>query len=233
MQAIITLEDGKLPHVAVTDGPLERTYDTTPEMLADLFLDGDGGNQTWSVSPILPPHTVFWGHRAEEDALVLDLPAGPQPWTVPTRSGVLDAHVIPMPRLLFWFQRRQARIVRTALVALADDAPLTPDTPLFAYPFSNVYPDTTCCWHLPDQRTPLDALPGLARAFFATPNNWDLYPANSGSGLDYRALIAALETRSTFPQEWLQPLSLTWTTWIARLAPSSPPPAPGEDVSHG
>lgn len=79
MKVVITLEDGALPHVVASDGPLERAYDTTPEILADLFLPVEQDARTWDVSPILPPRTVFWAHRAEEDALVLDLPADPQP----------------------------------------------------------------------------------------------------------------------------------------------------------
>ena len=226
MKVVITLDDGCLPHVQVTDGVRERAYDTTPEIIANLFADvnGDEGSSSpWTASPLLPPHTVFWAQRNSEECLVLDIPAGQQPWVLQADRNQPTALLIPLPRLLFLFIRHEKRITKKALVAVAEEGLITPKTALFAYPLSNVYDNTTCCWHVPDQSYKFEDIPGLARSFFSTPNNWDLYHARNRSGLDYRALIAALTDRPAFPSEWLLPLGLTWTDWIAQFVPSPEP----------
>ncbi len=227
MHVVITLTDGQLPQVTVTEGPAVRHYETTPEVLAELLVDADDGPapRPWTVSPILPPHTVLWAQQGDSECVVLEIPAGPQPWVLPTGEDAVTALVIPLPRLLFLWTRHRGRITQKALVALNTDAPLTPDTPLFAYPLSNVYDNTTLCWTLPDQPYALTDIPGLARTFFATPNNWDLTRHRNQSGLDYRALGAALADRDTFPPEWLVPLHLTWTQWITQFVPQAEPVA--------
>lgn len=232
MKVVITLEDGNLPHVEVTDGLMERAYDTTPEAIVNLFASSNGDDDApspWLASPVLPPNTVLWATRNTEECLVLDIPAGNQPWVLNTGHDEATTHLIPLPRLLFLFVRQGKRIVEKALVAVADEGPITPKTALYAYPLSNVYDNTTCCWHVPDQSYALGDIPGLARAFFSTPNNWDLYNARNRSDLDYRALISQLTQRQAFPQEWLAPLQLTWADWIGRFVPS---PDPVTDDAH-
>jgi hypothetical protein len=222
MKAVITLESGRLPFVEVTDGRVRRTFETTPDILADLFaaVNGEEGPVGgWTVSPLLPPHTVFWAGRGLDECLVLDIPAGPAPWVV--RGRETAATVIPLPRLLFLAIRRGEHISKTAVVAVADEGPLSPTTALYAYPLSNVYDNTTTCWTVPDRPYTRADVPALARMFLATPNNWDLYAARNQSGLDYRALIADLAQRDTFPTEWLVPLDLTWTQWITRFVPDA------------
>lgn len=224
MKVVMTLEDGRLPHVHVTDGIQERTYDTTLEMISHLLeeVGGDGAPvATWHTSPILPPQTILWASRTNGECVVFDIPAGMQPWVLQTRTTGTTSVMIPLPRLLFLFQRHGNRITHKALVAVDEEGAITPETPLFAYPLSNVYDDTNCCWHLPDKPYAVADLPGLMRAFFTTPNNWDLYQARNLSQLDYRGLIHALTERETFPSEWLRPLGMTWHDWIQKFAPSA------------
>lgn len=233
MKAIITLEDGRLPHIQVSAGLIERSFDADPETIASLFAQVNSDDATvgqWTASPLLPPQTIFWAQRPPEECLVLDLPAGPAPWVLHTAHEASTAVVIPLPRLLFLVVRRHERVVKTAVVAVADAAPLTPATPLFAYPLSNVYADTTTCWTVPDRPYPRHEVPALARMFLATPNNWDLYQARNRSGRDYRALIEALRARDTFPPEWLLPLDLTWTQWIAKFVPPAAEAAAAPDA---
>lgn len=224
MKAIITLEDGRLPRVQVTDGLVERTFDAEPEIIANLFAQVNGDDaiaMPWTASPLLPPQTVFWAAQSSEECLVLDLPAGPAPWVLQSEPGASTAVVIPLPRLLFLVLRRHNRIAKTAIVAVTEEGPLTLSTPLYAYPLSNVYENTTTCWTVPDRPYSRHEVPALARMFLATPNNWDLYQARNQSGLDYRALIAALSTRDTFPPEWLVSLDLTWAQWITQFVPTA------------
>jgi hypothetical protein len=226
MRVVITLEDGAFPHVHVTDGLAERTYETTSDVLIDLLRDAeDTPSQPWIASPLLPPQTVFWAQQGDTDCLVLDLPAGPQPWVLPDGQASVTAYVIPLPRLLFLFLRRKQHVIQKAVVAVNTTAPISPDTPLFAYPLSNVYDNTTLCWTMPDRPYATSDLLSLAHAFFATPNNWDLTQARNASGLDYRALGAALADRDTFPPEWLVPLHRTWADWIAQFVPQAAPVA--------
>lgn len=210
----ITLEDGQMPHVHVTDGVRERRYQMPLETLVERLHDDSASPLPWTTSPLLPPQTVFWAGRGSEQCWVGDLPAASYPWVL---EGSRESAVIPLPRLLFFLKQRDTHIIQTAIVAVADDAPLQPDTPLYTYPLSNVYSNTTCCWTVPSRSyTPAD-WPGLVRIFFSTPNNWDLTHHTNRSGLDYRGLVAALSTRSVFPPEWLQPLGFTWSTWITSL----------------
>jgi len=126
MKVVITLEDGNLPHVEVTDGLMERAYDTTPEAIVNLFASSNGDDDApspWLASPVLPPNTVLWATRNTEECLVLDIPAGNQPWVLNTGHDEATTHLIPLPRLLFLFVRQGKRIVEKALVAVADEGP--------------------------------------------------------------------------------------------------------------
>lgn len=210
----ITLEEGQMPHVHVTDGHRERAYQISLDTLVARLHDEVHPTIAWTTSPILPPQTAFWAQRGTDQCWVGDLPAASYPWVL---EGSHESHIIPLPRLLFFLKQRDTHIIQTAIVAVADDAPLQPETPLYTYPLSNVYRNTTCCWTVPSRPyTPAD-WPGLVRIFFSTPNNWDLTHQTNRSGLDYRGLVAALSTRSVFPAEWLQPLGFTWSTWITSL----------------
>lgn len=223
MKVVITVEDDRLPHVEVTDGIRVRAYDTTPEQIATLFaqVDQDAPEAEpagpWQCSPILPPNTVFYAARPPEECVVVEIPAGHQPWVMQT-TETPTVHLVPLPRLLMLFKRQGPHIADTAVVAVADPGDLTLETPVYAYPLSNVYPNTRCCWYLPNRPYALADIPGLARTFFTTPNNWDLYGQNR-SRLDYRGLIAALHERPTFPPEWLMPLHWTVAAWIGHVIP--------------
>ena len=90
-------------------------------------------------------------------------------------------------------------------------------TPLYRYPFSNVYGEwggvlEACCWPtIEKQEMSLAELPDKAvHVFLAIPNNADLYGAGTSHNAphrDYRALLDAAES-SGIERDWLIPARL-------------------------
>lgn len=84
----------------------------------------------------------------------------------------------PIPRLVFCFKYMQAeKKVAESYVCVVKDERLTLDTPIFQYPFSNVFPDWRICTGnnaLPVYKDPA-RLHTLAAYLLRLPNNNDLF----------------------------------------------------------
>jgi hypothetical protein len=100
----------------------------------------------------------------------------------------------PIPRLVFGFtyMLEESKVSGTRLCVVKDEK-LTPDTPLYSYPFSNVSNDdgSICLGNntLPIYKNPvrLSTLPGYV---LRMPNNNDRYSNhNNRLGLEYRDLL--------------------------------------------
>ena len=103
----------------------------------------------------------------------------------------------PLPRLVFGFQYlpREKKVVKSYLCVVKDER-LTPDTPLFIYPFSNVHGDSSICLGnnaLPAYKDPA-RLHTLEAYILRFPNNNDLYSSsNNQLNLEYRDLLEQLK----------------------------------------
>ncbi len=103
----------------------------------------------------------------------------------------------PIPRLVFGFQYlfQEKKVVRSYLCVVKDER-LTPDTPLFIYPFSNLHSDSSICLGnnaLPIYKDPA-RLHTLAAYILRFPNNNDLYSSsNNQLNLEYRDLLEQLK----------------------------------------
>lgn len=103
----------------------------------------------------------------------------------------------PIPRLVFGFQYlvREKKVVKSYLCVVKDER-LTPNTPLFVYPFSNVYGNSSICLGnnvLPIYKNPA-RLHTLAAYILRFPNNNDMYSSsNNKLDLEYRDLLEQLK----------------------------------------
>lgn len=103
----------------------------------------------------------------------------------------------PIPRLVFCFKylRNEAKVADSYLCVVKDER-LTPDTPLFRYPFSNVYRDWRICTGnnaLPVYKDPA-RLHTLAAYLLRMPNNNDMFsPDNNRLHAEYRDLLEQMK----------------------------------------
>lgn len=103
----------------------------------------------------------------------------------------------PLPRLVFGFQYliREKKVVKSYLCVVKDER-LTPETPLYIYPFSNVHGDNSICLGnnaLPVYKDPA-RLHTLAAYILRFPNNNDLYSRSHNKlDLEYRDLLEQLK----------------------------------------
>lgn len=105
----------------------------------------------------------------------------------------------PIPRLVFSFayDRESCKALSPKLCVVKDER-LTPDTPTYAYPFSNVYGDHCICLGnnaLPIYKDPTRIFT-LADFILRMPNNNDMFNAGHNKlGLGYRDLLEHLKDK--------------------------------------
>ncbi len=103
----------------------------------------------------------------------------------------------PLPRLIFGFNIRDGGQISGVDLCVAGEGMLTPKTPLYVYPFSNVFGFSLCCGtnRLPPVKSP-HQLMGVMHFIMSMPNNNDHYsPDNSKLGLEYRHLLETLKDK--------------------------------------
>lgn len=106
----------------------------------------------------------------------------------------------PLPRLVFGFQYMpKERKVAGCRVCVVKDERLTPDTPTYRYPFSNVYGDNRICTGnnaLPIYKNPA-RLHTLMSYLLRLPNNDDLYSRdNNRLHAEYRDLLEQMKGKT-------------------------------------
>lgn len=113
---------------------------------------------------------------------------------------------IPYPALVFYFEAgKDGRVTESKCYASTENN-LTPNIPLYRYPFGNVYSDTNnICWGniaLPviEELKDFDKLLTL---FFGGSTNDDLWKKGETGSSTQRELIEKLSKMESFPNEWL------------------------------
>lgn len=106
----------------------------------------------------------------------------------------------PLPQLVFGIEYLQKECKVTSCSAyVVKDERLTPDTPTYFYPFSNVYPDGHICLGnnaLPPYKSPAQLIT-LGGYILRLPNNNDQFSSkNNRLGLGYRDLLEHLSDKS-------------------------------------
>lgn len=104
----------------------------------------------------------------------------------------------PLPRLLFKFNLNMGLRVQSCQVAVTKNERLTPDTPLYHYPFSNVSGYSLCVGNNPLPKCEsLHTLSSLPYFILNLPNNDDQYKkTNNRQSLEFRDLMEKLKDKN-------------------------------------
>ena len=230
---VLILRDDRLPRALVTgdDGVVRPRVISYVDLLATLdrstTVDLLSQEPTRRLPlPPLPAGTVLVDalERPSGNRYVLTgtIPEAEHLFAL-TRDGETTTFMLQLPRICYrvvWSERtRTASEFSLALCSPALTGEPTADTPLFRWPWSNVYDifggvREGVCWYQRSQVvTDLAAVPGrLVRAFVAIPNEADRYAGdlthNAPVG-SYESFLEAIEEGGGIEHEWLRPCSLT------------------------
>ena len=166
----------------------------TPETLAMCFL-GSRFDDTEHSTGLLPSNCIAATMTASGIRYFI---------RYPHRSADISYYGteytdFPLPQLVFSMrydpETHKAMDIRLCVVK---DEHLTPDTPTYHYPFSNVYGDKRICLGnnaLPQYKDPTK-IGGLAYHILHMPNNNDMYKSQHNKlGLEYRELLEYLKDK--------------------------------------
>lgn len=156
-------------------------------------------NESYSVrnvlsSGFLPDHCLHVSMDSHEQHLVF--------WNAELRADITYGEKeylnFPLPRLVFAVRViENGKLAECSLGVVADETP-TPDTIMYHYPFSNVYPDSKVCVGnnvLPRYKK-LTALKNFPRYLLGLPDNDDFFkPENNRPGLGHGELLELLQDK--------------------------------------
>ncbi len=126
-----------------------------------------------------------------------------------------------LPRLVFGLRvLADGRVADCSMGVVADEPP-TEDTPMFYYPFSNVYEDERVCTgnNILPRYKKLSAMKNFPRYLLGLPDNDDMfYSAHNQKGLDHKALLEHLKDKdpSYYYTDILVPNGRTLSDFILR-----------------
>ena len=158
-------------------------------------LNGSCIGNEYINSGFLPEHCLHVSMDAEERHFVI--------WNADLRADVIyrDTEYLnfPLPRLVFGLRvLADGRVADCSMGVVADEPP-TEDTPMFYYPFSNVYEDERVCTgnNILPRYKKLSALKNFPRYLLGLPDNDDMfYSAHNKKGLDHKALLEHLKDKN-------------------------------------
>ena len=136
-------------------------------------LNGSCISNVYQRSGFLPEHCLHISMNAEERHYVI--------WNPELRADVIyrdtEYRSFPLPRLIFGLRvLGNGKVADCSMGVVADETP-TEDTPMFFYPFSNVYEDDRVCTGnnvLPRYKK-LSALKNFPRYLLGLPDNDDMF----------------------------------------------------------
>lgn len=152
-------------------------------------------------TPLLPKNCIYYKYANGDQVFIIEKEAH--------RRDVLYAGTrfkdVGFPKLVFGLVLRDRTVTRTTVAAVVDLF-IHEDSPVYRYPFSNVYSNCACCWgtcRLPLIEKPYQ-LSGLPELFLTQEDNDDLYSYANASGLVYREFLEKLQGRD-FISDYLRP----------------------------
>lgn len=210
MQLISKIKDdvADVVHVQATSDSGETVKKILPmkkyiELLTDSMEDS---HKMVAIGQI--PNGYYDGkiHPYEPDtfSVTIALPKGLQQIVYGTSS-----YSVPVPGLVFVIEVKKQRIIKSVVYAYKGE--LTEDSPLYHYPFGNVYCNGKICWggnSLPKCNVMKDVDKVIA-LFFGSPTNDDLYSPESNFldppeyVLSQRAFLEFLKGKDEFPENIL------------------------------
>ena len=169
-------------------------------------LNGSCVGNEYISSGFLPEHCLHVSMNAAERRFVI--------WNPDLRADVIyrDTEYMdfPLPRLVFGLRvLADGRVADCSMGVVADEPP-TEDTPMFFYPFSNVYDDERVCTgnNILPRYKKLSAMKNFPRYLLGLPDNDDMfYSAHNQKGLDHKALLEHLKDKD--PAYYYDRLSLS------------------------
>lgn len=164
--------------------PIELYFALNESYTSDDYLD----------SGFLPENCLHISMNAAERRYVI--------WNPELRADVIYRDMeypnFPLPRLVFGLRvLANGKVVDCSMGVVADEKP-TEDTPMFFYPFSNVYGNERVCTGnnvLPRYKK-LSASKNFPRYLLGLPDNDDMFnSAHNQKGLDHKALLEHLKDK--------------------------------------
>lgn len=206
MEMVIRWRDDNFPTVTrIDDGGGEITKLIKPDDLFKLMnMSLVTPRLEFLSSPILPENCLRYGEAPDGFKKVM-IKVPEQNHYMWLRDERMED--VAFPSLIFVFALRETTVVGKFVAAVKEDYILG-DTPLFRYPYSNVFNDGSCCWSGLPQITDIRQLGTLPELFFASPDTEHNYEKANSSGLVIRELLEKYRGKR-FPKEFLVPLGLT------------------------
>jgi hypothetical protein len=135
---------------------------------------------------------VTFGEDGEADVCLLH----PERYTDITYYNTLYKR-FPLPRLVFGFHVSAERRISNCRLGVIGEGRLNPETPMYAYPFSNVSGFSLCIGSNPLPKCEsLHTLASVPYLLLAMPNNDDRYTSkNNKPALGYRDLLEHLKDK--------------------------------------
>ncbi|WP_029423402.1 hypothetical protein [Alicyclobacillus macrosporangiidus] len=163
--------------------------------------------------------------RLPDRTLLIDI-AECSAWTDVILTGYVPATEYPMvyqgvsylvhiPTMVYrvrWNQQDK-RLIGLS-IAVTTDTVVTETSPLYRWPYSNVFADGRACWTHNTVCELHEVVEKGVFAFLGTPNNRDLFGVGTSQNSpyrDYAAFLEAVQAQGGIPQEWLIPLGRTVT----------------------
>ena len=162
----------------------------------DLYCAINGSLEcgAYLTSGLLPEHCIHVSMSEKEKRLIL--------WNPELRAdisyGNKEYHNFPIPRLIIGVRLLESGRVADCSLGVVEDGPVSLETKMFYYPFSNVYENSgVCTGHnvLPSYKK-LTALKNFPRYLLGIPDNDDFYDPNHNKfGLSHEKLLKHLRSK--------------------------------------
>lgn len=210
------MEPDKLPQLEVTENGVTHYKTVGFHQLLELLDHSMVVEQlkhpdTRRLSlPELPERTLFLDTEESVLGLAVTLTGWVPKLEYPFVLGE-ESWLISIPTLVYRIRwQEDCEQVTQFHLAVAIEEPVSGQTMLYRYPFSNVYASTEVCWSQSRFTCPLHQVAACGVfGFLQTPNNRDLFGvgiSQNSPHRDYREFLNAVRQIGSVPVEWLIPL---------------------------
>jgi len=214
----IVLEEKKLPHVQYENGNVMRSFNVYHDDLLHLIqqstFEEEKKIETVLISPAFPPNTVKYGEKSDGTSIIF-IQQPEASWDITYhRQSFRD---VPFPNLIFGFRIKKQVLTGKFVVAYKDRF-LRDKTPLYRFPYSNVYNEQgSMCFYENIEYKDLVQLQTFIHRWIHTDMNDHLYGADVNlSGKPLRQLFEEMSGES-FNYDILKPINLNFEEWSNSL----------------
>lgn len=198
MKTIITLDENMPAKVEVQDGNANRSFYLELQNLANLISNSvvdefDLQNKAVTVlsSPALPVNTVRYAKQSDGTDLIFIFHEAAQ-YDVSYHKTTFEN--IPFPNLVFCLGVRKNRLTKRTVYAY-EGRFLRDDTPLYRFPYSNVYGNGEMCYYEDVAIKDIVQLQTFAHNWISQPFNDHLYGSSNKSGKAFRELLETSQNK--------------------------------------